>query len=75
MATVMGGAITAVAVIITDGVEVAAIIMVGGITVIGGDLQSPAHFEEAASGSGLFFISGHACDVADWALFGHAGVT
>jgi hypothetical protein len=38
-ATVMGGAITAVAVIITDGVEVAAIIMVGGITVIGGDLQ------------------------------------
>ena len=54
MATVMGGAITAVAVIITDGVEVAAIIMVGGITVIGGDLQSPAHFEEAASGSGFF---------------------
>jgi hypothetical protein len=66
MATVMGGAITAVAVIITDGVEVAAIIMVGGITVIGGDLQSPAHFEEAASGSGLFFISSHTCDVADW---------
>jgi hypothetical protein len=63
-ATVMGGAITAVAVIITDGVEVAAIIMVGGITVIGGDLQSPAHFEEAASGSGLF--SSHASDVADW---------
>jgi hypothetical protein len=65
-ATVMGGAITAVAVIITDGVEVAAIIMVGGITVIGGDLQSPAHFEEAASGSGLFFISSHASNVADW---------
>ena len=35
MAVVMGGAIAAVAVIITDGVEVEAITMVGGIIVIG----------------------------------------
>jgi hypothetical protein len=46
MVMVMGGAITAVAVIITDGVEVAAITMVGGIT--GGNVQ------EAASVGGLF---------------------
>ena len=35
MAVVTGGAIAVVAVIITDGVEVAAINMVGGIIVIG----------------------------------------
>ena len=39
MVMVMGGAITAVAVIITDGVEVAAITMVGGIIAIGGDFH------------------------------------
>jgi hypothetical protein len=46
MAVVTGGAIAVVAVIITDGVEVAAITMVGGIT--GGNVQ------EAASVGGLF---------------------
>jgi hypothetical protein len=40
MAVVMDGAIAAVAVIIMDGAEVAAITMVGGIILIGGDFSS-----------------------------------
>jgi hypothetical protein len=40
MAVVMGGAIAVVAVIITDGVEVEAITMVGGIIVIGNNFSS-----------------------------------
>jgi hypothetical protein len=41
MAVDMGGAIAVVAVIITDGVEVAAITLVGGIIIIiGGDFSS-----------------------------------
>lgn len=47
-AVVMGGAITAVAAIITVGAEAAVTTMVGGIIAIGGDLIISGHFEEAA---------------------------
>ena len=68
MATVMGGTITAVAVIIMDGSRSRPSLWLAASPSLVVIHKSPAHFEEAASWSGLFFISGHACDVADWHL-------
>jgi hypothetical protein len=54
MAVVMDGAIAAVAVIIMDGVEVAAITTVGGAVVIAAGIET--HKREAASVGGLFHL-------------------